>query len=51
MEEVSEQALIALRNALDGAEELFFNGNSTDEYNALQFLAKKAKALLEEVGY
>ena len=51
MEEVSEDALISLRSALDDVREMSRNGNSTDVDEALQYLIRKAEALLSEVGY
>jgi hypothetical protein len=51
MEEVSENALEHLRAALDDVRDMSKNGNSTDEYRALQYLLRKAEALLDEVGY
>jgi hypothetical protein len=51
MEEVSENALDALRSAIDDVNEMSRCGNSTDEYQALQYMMGKAEALLSEVGY
>jgi len=51
MEEVSEDALISLRTALDDVREMSRNGNSADEREAIQYLIRKAEALLDEVGY
>lgn len=51
MEEVSENALQSLRTALNDVELMKSCGNSTDEYEALQYLMLKAEELLSEVGY
>lgn len=50
-EEISTQALVQLRGALDDAEEISGYGNSTDVLNAYRFLARKVGAVLDEVGY
>jgi hypothetical protein len=51
MEEISGDALISLRDALNDVREMSRNGNSADEREAVQYLIRKAEALLEEVGY
>lgn len=49
--EVSESALDALRSALDDVSDMSSNGNSTDEYEALRYLARQAEQFLAEVGW
>jgi len=51
LEEVSEYALTSLRTALDDVGEMARHGNSTDVYEALQYLVRKAEEVLNEVGY
>ena len=51
MEEVSESALEALRSALNDVDDMSRNGNSTDEYEALKYLARQAEQFLAEAGH
>jgi hypothetical protein len=51
VEEISEDALISLRTALDDVFSQGRSGNSTDRDEAVRWLINKAEALLEEVGY
>lgn len=51
MEEVSDDALVALRTALDDVVNQGRWGNSTDRDEAVRWLINKAEALLSEVGY
>ena len=51
VEEVSEGALQSLRTAVNDVASMAECGNSTDEYEALQYLVLKAEELLTEIGY
>lgn len=51
MEEISEDALISLRTAVDDVREMSRTGNSADVDEAVQYLIRKAEAVLHEVGY